>query len=114
MDEILFSENIGKSIIQFQYVHYNINTLDDEELIPIIKAVINGISSHLLSIGNKKAEINKLTNNLKRYCKDLYLEVWLNNREEDEDMNIAKINGEKYFEHLYKYEKHPKDSYKYF
>jgi len=108
MDEILLAENIGKSILQYQYEHYKRNTLDDEELIPIIKAVINGISNHLLSLNNKKSEIKKVTNNLKQYCKNLYIEEWLRNGEEDEDEDIARNDGEKYFEHLFKYERHPK------
>jgi len=59
MDELLFAENIGRSILLYQFKYYKTNTLDDVELIPIIKAVINGISNNLLSLNNKKSDIKK-------------------------------------------------------
>ena len=107
MDEIAFAENIGKSILKHQYELYKRDTLDDEELILMIKTVINGISNHLELLDHKKSKINEMINNLRQYCKDIYVKEWIKNGEEGEDLNKAKSDGEKYFEYLFKYEKHP-------
>jgi len=44
---------------------------------------------------------------LKQYCSILYVNEWLKNGGEGEDLDTAKSEGEKYFEYLFKFEKHP-------
>lgn len=106
-DKILFAENIGKSIIKHQYEHYKKNSLDDEEIIPMLKAVINGISEQLISEGFTITEIKKIVYELKQFSKDIYIAEWIKNGEEGEDIAKAKKEGEKYFNYLLKYGKHP-------
>ncbi len=107
-DKLLFAEYIGKSIIKHQFLYYKKNSLDDEELIPIIKSVINGISEQLIDLGFRKTEVNKVVNTLIQFCKYNYLVEWMKNIQKDENIDEVKNEGEKYFDYLFKYGKHPK------
>lgn len=113
MNELLFAEMLCKSILKRIYEHYRRESLDDMEYIPIVKGVLNGLSDRLLKAGYSKSKVAHVLQRLKDYCKALYVSGWLKNWKEDrdegdEDMDKARTEGENYFEHLYKYDRHPR------
>ncbi len=80
--------------------------MDDAEYIPVIKTVIEGVSKGM--IGSTPTEQETIKRKLYEYSRGLYLEVWLSDGEEGEDIEKAKADGEATFDYIYKNEKHPR------
>lgn len=108
MDRLQFAEDIGKSIIRQLYKHFEKNSLDDLEYLPMVKATISGIADELINAGYTKSQVNVVGKALKEYCKVLYVQLWLNQAEED-GKDIGKVTAEKTFDHEWKYGRHPDD-----
>ncbi len=81
--------------------------MDDTEYVPFIKAAINGIEAHAISLHMDSQNIVDLKDELKAYSRALYVESWLENGEEGEDKEIAKVEGMEYFNYVYRHDEHP-------
>ena len=92
---------IGKSVIQKYYDYSVKNMIDDAtEYFPTLKTIINGIVESIPS-ANEKSKIKKY---LRSFSKELYLDMWVKQAQEDEDFpdieeerKIADKEFEKFF-----------------
>ena len=90
----------GKAIISAFFKRTEEDTIDDAELLPFVKDVINGISE-------QSTEADKTQEQLIGFAKERYTDLCHKLRDEDDNDGDQRMEDEKYFEYVYKNEKHP-------
>jgi hypothetical protein len=100
-------EKTGRAILKRMHQHYISESLDDTEFIPFVKAVLQGVADRMTAARRTDGQIEDMRLALKEYCKELYVDEWVKNREEGEAIDAAREEGENHFEYLFKHGKHP-------
>jgi hypothetical protein len=98
----------GKSIVRKMHERNEKYSQDDEEYIPALKIVITGIIEVASKHNIEDGVICEIAESIKDYGRQLYLEVWLANGEEGENVEQATEDGIVYFNYIYEHEKHPR------
>ena len=106
-------ENIGIAILKNFFDYYREQTLDDEDYIPVVKVIINGMQESMLSSGIAEKDVESLKNRLIEFTRELYKERWLEHAREDEDSENLDLDGESesatfYFDYIYEHGEHPR------
>ena len=87
--------------------------MDDEDYIPVVKVIINGMQESMLSSGIAEKDVESLKNRLIEFTRELYKERWLEHAREDEDSENLDLDGESesatfYFDYIYEHGEHPR------
>jgi hypothetical protein len=107
MDELRLAEDIGRAILLKQNEHFMKDELDNLEHIAIIKVIIGGITDCLRKNDFSEKDVNAISQSLKQFSKDLFIESWMTSIEEGEDLDEARTEGEDYFDYIFEHEKYP-------
>ncbi len=108
MDKLVFTEGLGKKIIESQHVSFEDNSSEDLEHIINIKRIIVAISDFLRSDGQPEGRVNTLADNLRRICKSRYVDSCISQKDGDEEERLIKSESEIWFDFIYKHEKYPR------
>jgi hypothetical protein len=108
MDKLGFAERLGKKIIESQHAFFEADSSEDLEYILNIKRIIVAISDYLRSDGLPEDGINALTSNLRQFCRSMYLDSCVSQKDADEDERGVKSESEIWFDFIYKHEKYPR------
>jgi len=108
MDKLVFTEGLGKKIIKSQHAFFEDNSSEDLEHILNIKRVIVAISDYLRSDGQPEDGIKPLADNLRQFCRSMYLNSCISQKDADEDGRVVKSESEIWFDFIYQHEKYPR------
>lgn len=107
MDRFDILRNTGKEVLKSLYEKNEEYSMDDSEYIPIVKTVIKGIENSGKTLGLSPPKIEELSESLKDFIRQLYIGIWLENSEDEEDKELAAQEGKEYFDYIFEYEEHP-------
>ena len=114
MDKLSIAEEIGRAIIDEQHCDYIDDNLDDLEHILNIRRIVAGISEYLKAEGLSTNNIFSLTEDLKTYGRDLFLEIYIpenalmeGRNDIDEEEEGAREEGEYWFNYIFENKKYP-------
>ena len=99
--------NAGKEVLKSLYEKNVEEMMDDSEYIPIVKTVIKGIENSGKKLGLSTPKTEELSESLKDFIRQLYIGLWLENSQEEEDKEADAQDGKEYFDYVYEYEEHP-------
>jgi len=102
--------NLSKSILDEIFKHWHEAETDDIELVKEIKRVIKGAQNYYQKHNDNKKEIELISNVLRQYAENKYLEVWESQIEDYEKDQYEEImeKGNKNFNYIFDNEEHPK------
>lgn len=101
-------EELTISIITRLHERYDKLNMDDADYIPLVKSVIIGAVDFAEDLELSKAQQKNIKENIYSYARGLYLAGWLNNIEEDEDIDVVRKEGMDCYDYIYKNEKYPR------
>lgn len=97
-DELLIKA--GKAVIDLFFQRNEKEVRDDAEFLPLVKDVVNGISS----ISSNSKLVQKT---LFKFAQNKYVHMCKKLQEENGDYDDLEKENEEYFEYVYKNEEHP-------
>ena len=101
--------DVSKCILDETFKHWNEAETDDIEL--EIKRVIQGTQNYYQKHNDNKKEIELISNVLRQYAENKYMETWEKNWENEiNDDNYEEImeKGKTTFNYVFENEEHPK------
>jgi len=105
---------IGKTILRKYFDHFQKNTLDDTEYIPVVRLIIEGIAEEMRSSGMLEPNCKEVAEKLREFNREMYQNVWIEHGREDQDPGEEPLDLEKEyalakytFDYIYKHRKHP-------
>lgn len=90
----------GKLIIGSFFKRSEKYAIDDAELLPLVKDVVNGISKN-------STEVEIVRQTLFKFAQNKYVDLCKKHQEADGDHEDQQQENEEYFEYVYKNEEHP-------
>ena len=109
-DELMaITLDMSKCILDETIKHWHKAQTGDIELIKEIKRVIKGSQNYYQKYDDNEKEIKLISNVLKQYAENKYLEVWENQIEEHEKDQYEEITeeGKQTFKHIFENEEIP-------
>lgn len=97
-DDLLIK--VGKSVIDSFFKRSEKEAIDDAELLPLVKEVINGIGLHA-------SDTKIVKDSLFRFARKKYTDLCRTHQIEDGDKEDRQYENEEYFEYVYENEEHP-------
>lgn len=98
---------IGVSILSEVHEYFRSSEHDDLEHIIKISIIIKGICSYLENMKVSEKETNRISENLKDYAKNLWIESCLDAADEDEEESDILDEADYLFEYIYKNHEYP-------
>ncbi len=92
---------IGKAVLLQLHQRNQQVSMDDCDYIPTLKSVITGVVSTV----SEPLSQRQIQQTLYEYARELYMQAWVENGEEDEDPEIDE--GLETFDYLYEHEAWP-------
>ena len=89
----------GKSVISAFFDRNEKYSMDDAEILPLVKDVVNGISAH-------SNNVEKMREELFRFAQKKYTDICYKDPDVAEDVQLQE--NKEYFEYVYENEKHPR------
>ena len=97
MDEVPTYISVGQSIVSRLHNNFERCFQDDLDYISAIGAVVVGVVEVATKAGHQHAEILQIAESIKDYARCLYLELWLANCEESENLAQVEEEGLRFF-----------------
>jgi hypothetical protein len=98
-DDILVKA--GKTIISSFFVRNEQHSMDDAELLPIVKDVVSGMSAHSTDAATVKETLFK-------FAQKKYTDLCKKNQIKNDDDEDRLQENREYFEYVYENEEHPR------
>jgi hypothetical protein len=91
----------GKTVISLFFERNEKHSMDDVEILPIVKDLINGISTH-------SNDAEKVREALFKFAQAKYTDLCKKHQSEGGDEEDRLQENEEYFEYVYENEEHPR------
>ena len=102
--------DVSKCILDETFKHWNEAETDDIKLVKKIKRIIKGTQNYYQKHDDNEKEIELISNVLRQYAENKYLEMWESQIEDYEKDQYEEImeKGNKNFNYIFDNEEHPK------
>jgi hypothetical protein len=91
----------GKTIISSFFDRNEKDSMDDAEILPIVKDVVNGMSAH-------STDVETVREALFKFARDKYTDLCKKHQAEEEEEEEDQLQeNQEYFEYVYENEEHP-------